>query len=215
MRILIADDHGVVREGLKVLIENQADMEVVGEAEDGMVVVRLAKELLPGVVIMDISMPNLNGIDATRLILHENPDTKIIALSMYFNKAFVMEMLKAGALGYVLKSCLFDELVRAIWAVVANEHYLSSRITGILIEDYIHYPSAGKAATSERLTGRERATLQLLAEGHSVKQIALRLNISYKTADANRHRIMDKLGVSSVAELTKYAIREGLTSVEF
>jgi len=215
MRILIADDHGVVRQGLKFLIENQPDMEVVGEAEDGVVAARLAKELLPDIVIMDVSMPNLNGIEATRLILHECPNTRVIALSMYFNRNLVIEMLKAGALGYVLKSYLFDELVRAIRAVADNEHYLSPRVTAVLVEDYINQLPASDKSTPCGLAERERQILQLLAEGQSTKQIALRLNISPKTADANRRQIMNKLGIFNVAELTKYAIREGLTSAEF
>ncbi len=215
MRILIADDHGVVRQGLRFLIEKQPDMEVVGEAEDGLVAARLAKELLPDIVIMDVSMPNLNGIEATRLILHEAPDARIIALSMYFNRNLIIEMLKAGALGYVLKSYLFDELVRAIRAVAANERYLSPRVTAVLVEDYINQLPASDKSTPCGLADRERQILQLLSEGQSTKQIALRLNISPKTADANRRQIMNKLGIFNVAELTKYAIREGLTSVEF
>jgi two-component system response regulator NreC len=215
MRILIADDHGVVRQGLKFLIDKQADMKVVGEAEDGVTVVRLAKELLPDVILMDISMPNLNGIQATRLILHETPGARIIVLSMYYNRRFVMEALNAGVLGYVLKSYLFDELVRAIHAVAANEHYLSPRITDVLVEDYVSHPQTVETGTLGGLTDRECQMLQLLAEGQSIKQIALRLNVSPKTADANRRQIMNKLGIFNVAELTKYAIREGLTSVEF
>ncbi len=214
MRILIADDHGIVRQGLISLLEKQADMEIVGEAEDGPTAVRLAAKLLPDVIIMDVSMPNLNGIQATRLVLRQTPDARIIALSMYFNRRFVIKMLKAGVLGYVLKSYLFDELVRAIHAVAANEHYLSPRITDVLIEDYIN-PLTVEADASGRLTDRERQLLQLLAEGQSTKQIALGLNVSPKTADANRRQIMNKLGIFSVAELTKYAIREGLTSLEF
>ncbi len=216
MRIIIADDHGIVREGLRLLIDKQPDMEVIGEAEDGLMVVRLAKELLPDVVIMDISMPNLNGVQATQLILRENPNAKVVVLSMYFNRDFVMETLNAGALGYVLKSCVLDELLRAIRTVAANEHYLSPRVADILVEDYIsHLPAAKNKSIAGRLTSRECQILQLLAEGKSIKQIALRLNISPKTADANRRQIMDKLDISSVAELTKYAIREGLTSTEF
>jgi len=215
MRILIADDHGIVREGLKILIENEADMEVVGEAEDGLMVTQLAKELSPDVIVMDISMPNLNGVEATHLILEENPDTRIIALSVHFDKHFVTEMLKAGASGYVLKSCLFDEVLRALRTVSRNEHYLSPKITDIVLDDYKHYMAIYNKTDENRLTARERQIVQLLAEGKSVKQIASHLKISPKTADANRRQIMSKLGIFSVAELTKYAIREGLTSAEF
>ncbi len=215
MRILIADDHGIVRQGLRALLEKQPDMEIIGEAEDGTAAVRLAAELSPDVIIMDVSMPNLNGIEATRLILKKIPDVRIIALSTYSKRSFVIETLKAGALGYVLKSYLFDELARAIHAVTANEHYLSPQITDVLIEDYITRPLPADGSASGNLTDRERQMLQLLAEGQSTKQIALSLSISPKTADANRRRIMNKLGIFSVAELTKYAIREGLTSLEF
>ena len=215
MRILIADDHGIMREGLRALIEKQADMEVVGEAEDGRMVVELARELSPDVIIVDITMPNLNGVDAARQILAENRDARIIALSMHSNKLFVTKMLQTGVLGYVLKSYLFDELVKAIYSVAANKYYLSPQITDVLVEDCIgQIPTACESA-SERLTERERQMLQLLSEGQSSKQIALRLGISPKTADAKRRQIMDKLGIYSVAELTKYAVREGLTSLEF
>ena len=215
MKILIADDHGIVRQGLKVLIENEADMEVVGEAEDGLMVMQLAKQLSPDVILMDISMPNLNGVEATYLILKENPDIRIIALSVHFDKRFVTEMLKAGAWGYVLKSCLFDEVLRALRTVNAGEHYLSPKITEVVLDDYMHYMETTNKSVEGFLTERERQIIQMLAEGQSTKQIASRLHISPKTADANRRQIMSKLGVSSIAELTKYAIREGLTSTEF
>ena len=215
MRILIADDHGVVREGLKVLIENQPDMEVVGEAEDGLMVTQLAKELSPDIIIMDISMPNLNGVEATRLILTENPDIRVIALSVHLDKHFVTQMLKAGASGYVLKSCLFDEVLRALRTVNRNEHYLSPKITDVVLDDYIHYMATYNKSADDHLTSRERQIVQMLAEGKSTKQIASSLHISPKTSDANRRQIMNKLGISSLAELTKYAIREGLTSTEF
>jgi len=215
MRILIADDHGVVREGMKVLIENQPDMEVVGEAEDGLMVTQLAKELSPDIILMDISMPNLNGVEATRLILAENPDIRVIALSVHLDKHFVTQMFKAGASGYVLKSCLFDEVLRALRMVNRNERYLSSKITDVVLDDYIHYMATYNKTAEDNLTARERQMVQMLAEGKSTKQIASRLHISPKTSDANRRRIMNKLGISSVAELTKYAIREGLTLTEF
>jgi len=215
MRILIADDHGIVRQGLRHLLDEQQNMEVVGEAEDGVTAVRLVRQLKPDVVIMDISMPNLNGIQATQLILSELPQTKIIALSMYWNKHFAAEMLKAGALGYVLKGHLFDELVRAINTVAQGGHYLSPQITDILVEDYVSGRQPPKDSGITGLTTRECCILQLIAEGKSTKEIAKALNISPKTADAGRRRIMEKLDLHSVAELTKYAIREGLTSLEF
>jgi len=152
MRILIADDHGIVRDGLKFLIGRESDMEVVGEAEDGLMAVKLAKELQPDVIIMDVSMPNLNGIQAARLITHEVPGTRIIALSMYFNRSFVMDMLKAGAVGYVLKSYLFDELGRAIRAVTAGERYLSPKVTAVLIENYINQLPAANSSSQNGLT---------------------------------------------------------------
>jgi len=215
MRILIADDHGVVREGMKVLIDNQPDMEVVGEAEDGLMVTQLAKELSPDIIIMDISMPNLNGVEATRLILEENPDIRVIALSVHLDKHFVTEMLKAGASGYVLKSCLFDEVLRALRTVNRSERYLSPKITDVVLDDYIHYMATYNKSADDQLTARERQIVQMLAEGKSTKQVASRLHISPKTSDANRRQIMNKLGISSLAELTKYAIRKGLTSTEF
>ncbi|MBN2137734.1 MAG: response regulator transcription factor [Sedimentisphaerales bacterium] len=215
MRIIIADDQGMVRQGLKAMITAKTDMEVIGEAADGWEVVELAKKLRPDVIVMDISMPNLNGVEATRQILEENPDIKVIALSMYPHKRYVTEMLKVGASGYVLKSYLFDELIKALNAAIAGEHYLSPQITDVLVDEYVHKLAAGEPGNLSKLTARERQVLQLIAEGLSTKQVALRLNISPKTADANRRQIMNTLGIHSVAELTKYAIREGLTSADF
>jgi DNA-binding NarL/FixJ family response regulator len=215
MKILIADDHGVVREGLKVLVENQPGMQVVGEAEDGRNVIQLAEQLSPDIILMDIAMPNLNGVEATRFILKENPKVRIIALSVHFDKHFVTEMLKAGASGYVLKSCLFDEVLRAIQTVGAGDYYLSPKIAAIVVDDYKYYMETANKSAAVRLTERERQVVQLLTEGKSTKQIALQLHVSPKTVDSNRRQIMNKLGVFSVAELTKYAIREGLTSAEF
>lgn len=214
MKILIVGDQGIMRQGLRSLIEKQDDMEVVGEAEDGLTAAQLTTELLPDVIIMDITTPDLNTIKATRLILRQIPNVRIIALSMCSNKHLVIEMLKAGALGYVLKSYLFDELIKALHVVAANGHYLSPQITNVLVEDYTNHSSTAETGTSSRLTGRECQILQLLADGKTIKQIALHLNISPKTADANRRQIMNKLGIFSIAELTKYAIHKGLTSVE-
>lgn len=215
MKVLIAEDHGVVRQGLRALIEDKPDIEVVGEAEDGLKVVELAKQLSPDVILMDITMPNLNGVEATRFIREENPNIRIIALSVHFDKHFVLEMLRAGASGYVLKSYLFDEVLRALRAVNADQHYLSPKITDIVLDDYIPFISKANESKGEHLTARERQVIQLLAEGKTTKQIALHLHVSPKTVDSNRRQVMNKLGISSVAELTKYAIREGLTSAEF
>ncbi len=215
MRILIVDDHGIVREGLKSLLQNQSDMEVVGEGEDGQVAVDLAEQLSPDMVIMDMSMPNLNGIEATRLILQHNPNIKVIILSMHSDRHIVKETLEAGASAYVLKSNLFDEMLRALETVAEGGRYLSPRITDVVIDDYVGKSTEGESAKTPKLTSRERHIVQLVAEGKSIKEIANILHISPKTADSNRRRIMNKLGFSSVAELTKYAIREGLTSLEF
>jgi len=215
MDILVADDHGVMREGLKVLIDNQPGMKVVSEAEDGRRVVELAKQLSPDMIVMDIAMPNLNGVEATRLILEENPNIRIIALSVHSDKHFVTEMLKAGASGYVLKSCLFDEVLRAIQTVAGGDYYLSPKITDVVVDDYKYYMATLNKSSEIRLTTRERQVIQLLTGGKSTIQIALSLHVSPKTVDANRREVMNKLGIFSVAELTKYAIKEGLTSVEF
>jgi len=210
-RILLAEDHTIVREGLCSLIENQPDIEVVGEAEDGQTAIELVRELLPDVVIMDITMPNLNGVEATRHITSEFPQVKVIALSIHSNRRFVADMLEAGAKGYILKECLFDELVQAIQAVIAGNGYLSSRITGIVVEDYVKRLATVADSPLLTLTSREREVLQLVAEGKSTKQIALDLHVSTKTVEANRRQIMEKLDIHSIAELTKYAVREGLT----
>ncbi|NQV34975.1 MAG: response regulator transcription factor [Phycisphaeraceae bacterium] len=215
MKILIADDHGIVRQGLKSLIQNSLSLDVVGEAEDGLTAVKLAKELNPDIVIMDITMPNLNGVEATRLILENNPKIKIIALSMHPEKHIVKEVLEAGASGYVLKSYLFDELSRALDAVNDDQRYLSPRITDVVISDYVHQPASELVDPATRLTGRDRQIVQMLAEGKTIKQIALALHISPKTADASRRKIMGKLGATSIADLIKFAVREGITSLEF
>ena len=214
IRILLADDHGIVREGLRSLLEKEADVEVVGEAEDGRVALNLVRELAPDIVVMDITMPNLNGIEATYEIVSELPKVKVIALSIHSHKRFVADMLKAGASGYILKECLFDEFVQAIRTVAGGGTYLSPRITGVVVEDYVERLSTSPESQLDKLTVREHEVLQLLAEGKSTKQIALELHVSPKTIETNRRQIMDKLDIHSVAELTKYAVREGLTSLE-
>jgi two-component system response regulator NreC len=214
IRILLADDHKITRQGLRSLIEKQADMEVVAEAEQGRTAIRLVRELVPNVVIMDVSMPDLNGMEATRQIVGEFPNVKIIALSMHSDTLFVTEMLKSGASGYLLKDCAFEELEGAIRAVVNDKTYLSPSISGTVVDDYLHRLSKTDFSDSQVLSNREREVLQLMAEGKSTKQIALKLHISVKTVETHRRQIMNKLDIHTVAELTKYAIRKGLTSLE-
>ena len=212
-KIIIADDHKIMREGLKALIEKQPDMEVAAEAQDGLAVTKLARKLMPQVIIMDIGMPEMNGIDATRQIISENKEIKIIALSMHSDRRFVLEMLKAGASGYLLKDSAFEELVNAVHTVMTGQSYLSPRITDIVVKEYLHNQPKSESTVFNVLTVREREVLQLLAEGKSTKQIASTLNLSVKTVETHRQQIMDKLEIRTVAELTKYAIREGLTSL--
>lgn len=215
MKILIAEDHGIVRQGLRSLIEKNEEMQIVAEAEDGIAAVTLAEELHPDVVIMDITMPKLNGIEATKQIISKAPGTKVIALSMHAEGHVVKGMLDAGALGYVLKSYLFDELSRAMDVVTSGGGYLSPRITDLLVHRWLAQREKPVKNAAGDLTSRERQILQATAEGKNVKEIALVLHISPKTVHANRRTLMTKLDASTVAELTKYAISEGLTSVEF
>ena len=214
IKILIADDHKIFREGLRALIEKQPGMEIIDEAENGRKAVQLVRELLPDVVIMDIAMPNLNGIEATRQIVAKAPNVKVIALSIHSDKRFVVEMLKAGATGYLLKDCAFEELAHAIRAVRANRNYLSPKIADMMIKDYVHLFPKTKLPVFSILTPRQREVLQLLSEGKTTSQIAQDLQVSVKTVETYRQQIMDKLDIHSIAELTKYAIREGLTSVQ-
>jgi len=214
IRIVLADDHQIVRQGLRTLLAAEADMEVVAEAENGRTVLRLVQELAPKVVIMDISMPDLNGIEATRQILADNPGVKVIALSMHSDSLFVLNMLKAGASGYLLKDCALEELVKAIRAVVANKTYLSPGVSDIVLRDFVSTWSTPVSSVFSTLSPREREVLQLMAEGKSTTLIADSLYISVKTVEAHRKQIMNKLGLHTVAELTKYAIRQGLTTLE-
>jgi DNA-binding NarL/FixJ family response regulator len=214
MRVLIVDDHGIVREGLKTLFNSEEDIEVVGTAQNGLDALELAKELSPDIVIMDITMPEMNGVEATRELLVWNPGTKVIVLSIHSERNLVIEVLRAGAAGYVLKTYLFDELVRAVRSVVTDGYYLSPRIADVVVGQLLESFDSNTHHEKNRLTPTERQILQLISEGKSTKQIAKILHKSPKTIDSRRRQIADKVGASGVAELTKYAIREGITSVE-
>ena len=215
IRIVLADDHGMMREGLKSLIAKQMGMEVVGEAEDGYAVVQLVNDLKPDVVIMDIGMPNLNGIEATRQIVNENEGVKVLALSQYSDPRMVSEMFRAGARGFVLKDSAFDELTRAVSAVYTDRTYVSSDVAGDLINRHIRHASSGeKISAFSQLTDREREVLQLIAEGKATKDIAAKLCRSVKTIETHRRNTMHKLNLHSLPELTKYAVRQGLTGLD-
>jgi two-component system response regulator NreC len=214
IRIILADDHAIVRHGLNKLIQQQKDMEVIAQAADGHSTVELTRELSPDMVIMDIGMPDLNGIDATGQIIREFPQVKVIGLSMHSGKKFVIEMLKAGASGYLLKDCALEELTTAIKTVASGKIYLSPSITDVVVENYVRHSQKKEGSAFSLLSQREREVLQLMAEGKTTKQIGLKLHISPKTVEGHRLRIMEKLNMDSVAKLTKYAIQEGLTSPE-
>ena len=213
-RILLADDHQIFREGLASLLDRQPEMEVIQQASDGLQAVSFTRDLNPDVVVMDLTMPGMNGIEATRLITNEVPGVKVLCLSVHGDTQFISSVLDAGASGYLLKDCAFEELVTAIHTVMGNQIYLSPGIAGTLVDDYkARRPESVPSAFSQ-LTEREREIVQLLAEGQSTKEIAERLCLSVKTVGTHREHLMAKLHLHSLAQLTKYAIREGLTSVE-
>lgn len=214
-RIMIVDDHGIMREGLRLLFEQQDDMEVIGEVSDGRQAVEAVCKLKPDIVLMDITMPKLNGIDAAKKIIDEYPNIKVIALSAYCNKSFIADMLRAGVSGYVLKDSMADELIGGIRVVMGGEQFLSPKVARIVISEYItDRQSHSETPSMSKLTTKERELIQLLAENKSNKEAARLLHVSIKTVDSRRRTAMDKLGITGIADLTKFAIREGLTTLD-
>ena len=212
--MLLADDHRLFREGLRTLLEQEADLEVVGVAADGQSVLTQVDTCRPNVVLMDVSMPGLNGLEATRHLQADHPDVAVLMLSMHVDHRFVVEALRAGALGYVPKDCGIGELSAAIRTVCRRQLYLSPSLAGRIVQDYLALMDDRPDSAFSVLSAREREVLQLLSEGCSSKDIAGTLRVSIKTVETHRKNIMDKLNIHSVAELTKYAIREGLTHLE-
>ena len=220
MKILLCDDHRMMRDGLRVILEKEG-LEVIGEAANGRDVIPLVAELHPDLVVMDISMPELNGIDATRRLLAQFPDLKVVGLSMNSDRRYVVAMFAAGAAGYLLKSSASEELIQAVRVVATGLKYVSPAVAGSFLDDYMDHaqgaqPASGSSGPgmSKPLSSREREVLQLLAEGNSSKDIAAQLDIAATTVETHRRQIMDKLQLRTIAELTKYAVREGLTSLE-
>ena len=215
IRVLLVDDHTILRDGVRLLLELQGDMEVVGEAANGRSAVRLTTELSPDVVVMDVTMPDLNGIEATRQILAASSGTRVLGLSQHADRRLLADMLKAGAVGYLLKTSCGTELVGAVRTVVAGHAYLSPEITGVVVGDYVNeVPAAAGSTPLHSLTPRQREVLQLVAEGRNTKEIAAALRVSIRTVEANRAQVMGKLQVRSVAGLTKFAVKAGVTSPE-
>jgi two-component system response regulator NreC len=206
IRILLVDDHAVVRQGFKMILSAQADMEIVGEAANGREAVELAAQLKPDIVVMDVAMPELNGIEATRRVVATAPYTRVIALSMHKDGVYVREVLRAGARGYLLKDSGAEDLVRAIRAVAGGESWLSPAVSNAVLDDYRRHVTN----PIDLLTSREREVLQMLAEGKTNKEIAVVLNLSVYTVDAHRGRIMEKLNLHSINELVRFAVRNGL-----
>lgn len=213
IRILLVDDHRLFREGIRALLQREPGLELVGEAESGRAALQEARSSEPNVVLMDVAMSGMNGVEATRQFQSELPHIRVLGLSMHSERRFVTGMLRAGACGYVLKEVAFEELVLAVRRVHAGHRYMSPRVTEEVVGEYLER-FASEPSDAAALTPREREVLQLLAEGHTTRLIAGALHVSVKTVESHRARIMSKLEVHSIAELTKYAIREGITAVD-
>jgi two-component system response regulator NreC len=214
IRVLLAEDHTIVRKGLRALLEAQADIEVIAEAEEGRQAVRLAEQYGPDVVLMDLSMPGLNGLEATRQIRERIPKTRVLALTRHTNQEYIDRILEAGASGYLVKKSAPEELVIAIQAVQRGDSYLDPAISSTIIRGYLEKPKTGGEDRYHRLTPRQREVLQLIAEGRANREIAALLHISVKTVENHRNSLMEALDLHSTAELTQYAIRMGIIDLD-
>jgi len=214
IRVLLVDDHTIMREGLKSLLDQATDIDVVAQASNGVEALQKVEECCPDVVVMDLTMPQMGGIEATGRIVAAHPDIKVLALSMIQDKSCVVECLKAGAKGYLLKDCAGEELLGAIRILAAGESYLCASITELVIREYTQLAAGSPSKATSSLSKREQEVLQLMADGKSTKEIAFTFGVSVKTVDVQRSSIMKKLNLYSIAELTKYAVREGLTTLE-
>jgi two-component system response regulator NreC len=213
IKVLVADDHTILRQGIKSLLANEEEIEVIGEAKNGREVLTIVEETLPDIILMDIAMPGLNGLEATRRIKKKFPRMKVLVLTMYTNEEYIFQILNAGANGYLVKETAFQDLISAIKAVYKNEAFMSPSISKKVINSYIKR-AQNEEETCEMLTSREREILQLIAEGNSSKKIAELLFISPKTVETHRTHIMDKLNIHNRTGLVKYAIRKGIVDVD-
>lgn len=214
IRVLLVDDHKLMREGLRSLLEVQPNIEVVGEAGDGQTALKMALEIKPNIVIMDVTIPNMNGIEVTQLITAQTSHVKVLALSMHSDRRYVTRILRAGASGYLLKDCASEELIQAIFTIVHNRTFLSPIMAKITEEDNVYKLSTNKSLFFYVLSPRQREVLKLMVEGNTTKQIASSLRLSVKTIETYRQQIKDKLNINSIAELTKFAICEGISSLD-
>lgn len=213
MRIVLGDDHGIVRRGMRALLETEADMQVVGEAADGMEVLRLCGELEPDVLVLDIAMPRLNGIDVAERAVRHNPSLKVLFLSMYADESYVLRALSAGAKGYLVKDATEQELVPALRTIAQGRPFFSSAISAMLLTDYMrHLQQRGQEDSYRLLTDREKEVLQLLAEGRTNKEVAVLLDVGVSTVETHRANLMQKLGLHNTAEIVLYAVRKNLVS---
>lgn len=214
LRVLLVDDHQLMREGLRRILEDTADIEVVGEAQDGLAALAAVAATHPDVVLMDVSMNGVNGIDATQRLRQAHPEIKVVGLSTHADKRYVRNMIRAGAAGYVLKESASEDLLRAVHAAAQGGHYLSPQITGCLLETWKATKEQRSSSAYELLAPREREVLKLLSEGKTSKEIGVALQLAVKTVETHRRNISHKVGLHSIAELTKYAVREGLTTLD-